>query len=90
MMPIRTEGYFDQKKILRYLYFARYVLAVVVAAPYDKKVFSDEFIDELKKEILEKVMPKDAHNLFPRTLCLLFLLNISFEYNPSRHLLAQN
>lgn len=62
------------------MYFVRCVLAVVMAAPYDKKVFSDEFIDELKKEILEKVRPKDAH-FFPGTLYLLSLLNFSFQYN---------
>ena len=40
-------------------------LAVVATAPYDKKVFSDEFIDELKKELLEKVKPQDARPLVP-------------------------
>ena len=73
-------GIYCSNKILHYVYFVRYVLAVVAAAPYDKKVFSDEFIDELKKEILEKVMPKDAHNV-PGTLCLLVFLNISHEYD---------
>ena len=46
--------------------------------PYDKKVFSDEFIDELKKKILEKVMPKDAHplSIIPRTFLLLAFLSL--------------
>ena len=39
-------------------------LAVVATAPYDKKVFSDEFI-ELKKELLEKVKPQDARPVVP-------------------------
>ena len=46
--------------------------AVIATAPCDKKVFSDEFFDELKNEILRKVMPQDPN---PRKLCLLFLLN---------------
>ena len=56
-----------------------YFLAVVAAAPYDKKVFSDEFLDKLKKEILEKVISQDAH--VTCKLCLLFFLNTSFKYS---------
>lgn len=50
--------------------------AVIATAPYDKKVFSDEFLDELKNEILRKVMPQDPN---PRKFCLLFFLNSYFQ-----------
>lgn len=38
-----------------------YFLAVVAAAPYDKMVFSDEFLDELRSKIFGKTLVKDTH-----------------------------
>ena len=47
---------------------------VVAAAPSNKKVFSDEFLDQLRCEIFGKAPVKDAH--IPNTVspCMGFLL----------------
>ena len=47
---------------------------IVAAAPSDKKIFSDEFLDTLRNEIIGKVPVKDPH--FPSTVspCMSFQL----------------
>ena len=57
-------GYTGSIKSYIYLNFIQYnFLAIVAAAPNDKKVFGDECLDELKNEISGKKMAQDPHTL---------------------------
>lgn len=44
---------------------------MVAAAPYEKKVFSDEFLNELKNEIFRERIAQDPHTP-PCKFCLSF------------------